>query len=183
MPSPASKPTPGEVQGWSIDPGTVELVGLKFNRIDLLEGVSEAPDEPVNIDFEFSANRVGSNHLAVVLEVKVYAPGTLEVNVQAGTVLTVEHPEEPAEVVDEEYAKIAAQIGPVILYPYVRELIADLSRRTGKGTLTLPIYQVGTIFEVRPEEVRLREEPAPEKPAKKSVSKAKKPAKRTKAKS
>lgn len=183
MSAPASRPGPGEVSGWSIDPGNVELVGLEFQRLDLPAPAASAPDDPVNVEFEFSAARAGPNHLAVALKVSVHATGVLQVAAQAATVLTVEHPEEPQETVDAEYAQIAAQIGPVIIYPYIRELIADLSRRTGKPPLTLPIYQIGSLFEVDPEQIRLREEPKPKKSSTRKGGSSKKPAKKTKAKS
>lgn len=173
MSAPASKPTAGQVGGWSIDPGNVELIDLNFNRLDFTKDASEDDSNPVDVQFEFSAVRVSEGKVAVALEVKVRAPATIEISVLAGTVLTVEHPDEPANVIDAELAKIAAQVGPVIIYPYARELVADLTRRSGKGTLTLPIYQVGSLFEVNPEEIRLPDAPKePSKSAKKPSKKA-----------
>lgn len=182
MPSPASKATPGQVGNWSIDPGTVELMGLEFMRLDLQADNVGSPEDPVGIEMQFSTARASSNQVAVALEVRAQAPTTVEVAVKAGTILTIDHADEPPSELDEEFAKIAAQMGPVILYPYIRELIADLTRRSGKGTITLPIYQVGTLFQVNPDEIRWVDDRQPTEGGGKQKAKKRSEARKPKAK-
>lgn len=44
-----------------------------------------------------------------------------------------------ASDVEDEWRRTAAQLAPIVLYPYLRELISDLTRRSQAEPLTLPV--------------------------------------------
>lgn len=48
--------------------------------------------------------------------------------------------------VEAELAEASRRIGPVVLYPYVRETVTELFRRAGLAPLVLPVMNVGSIF-------------------------------------
>ncbi len=185
----ATSADPGRVGAWKIDPGTVELIDLSFKRLDIVldkKDVGEA-----GVAFDFNALRPAPDQVAVMLSLEVVEPDVAVIQVQAGTILTVTFPEIPPENTEEALADMAAQIGPVVIYPYLRELVADLTRRAGFKALTLPIYQIGSYFSIDPVTLKLEaasetpsDEPVGKKAVKKSggkrVVKKRKPASRSK---
>lgn len=171
MPAPASKPEPGTVGDWKIDPGTVELIDVTFTRRDFTGEPERDATTAIDVNFEFNAVRATLNKVGVVLTVKIHEPALANIEIQAGTVLTFKFPEDSAEDIDRQLADIAAQMGPVIIYPYIRELVADLTRRAGLKTLTLPIYQIGTFFKIEPKDLERPDEPKPAMKAAKRAAK------------
>lgn len=168
----------GRVGNIHIDPGTVEIVKLHFD--DLRGRSAQAPaaemgtpdsSEEPTLRFDFSAGRIAEDAIVVALQLLIEAPETASLIVAAKTRITVTIPEDAALDVDDELAKIASQMGPVIIYPYLREVIADVTRRAGMSPLTLPIYQIGTFFKVDPKSLALPASPKQKnKPAKKALS-------------
>ena len=79
---------------------------------------------------------------------------------------------------DTTLKEVSARLGPVILYPYVRETLSSLSVKAGRKPLVLPVINAGMAFD--PGEVELP--PAPDvEPAAESVSpRTKKPRKKPK---
>lgn len=169
MSAQASNPEPGKVGGWRIDPGEVQLIELTLRRLDI-PPESEANAER-EVNFELTAIRATIDKIGVVLGLKVLEPGLADITVRAGTILTVTLPDETQDR-EQQLADIAAQMGPIIIYPYLRELVADLTRRTGTRALTLPIYQIGTFFKLGPKDIKLLDRPqATEESAEKATKK------------
>lgn len=166
---------PGEVGPVRINPGNVELTSLQFERQrgGGAGGEAEAESAEAEVSFEFKARRIAADAVLVGLAVDVKAPNVAAVSAAAQTVLTVSVTEGADVNLETELAQIAARIGPVVIYPYLREVVADATRRAGLEPLTLPVYQVGNFFKVKPEDLRLPQA----KPAAKRSSKAKKPVK------
>lgn len=49
----------------------------------------------------------------------------------------------PEDSIEENWKRFAAHLAPVILYPYVREFISDITNRGRGASLTLPVLYVG----------------------------------------
>lgn len=47
--------------------------------------------------------------------------------------------------VEDEWRRTAAELAPIVLYPYVRELVSDLTRRSQAEQLTLPVLAFSAI--------------------------------------
>lgn len=163
----------GQVGNRLIDPGNVELVSLHFDRLFGAKAGRDADDgDPdANITFELRTGRAAPDAVFVVLSVNVQAEPVATIKMEARTKLTVTTVDESKPVTTEELAQIAARMGPVVIYPYLRELVADVTRRAGLEPLTLPIYQIGSFFEVDPKSLELP------KQAKSTKKSSKKPAK------
>lgn len=170
-------PSVGDV---TIAPGPVEIFSASFTRADQPTS-SEPYTTPIDVRFDLAADRRDETTVVVQLQVQVENPTVMTAEVTARCAIQVQ-PVEGVEVdVDAEMAKVAGSVGPVVIYPYVRELIADMSRRGGLTPLTLPVYQMGRFFTFEPQDLRLKQEEAeaPAEPtakssSKKSKSKAKK---------
>lgn len=146
-------PQAGVVGDRQIDVSNIEVISLHFDR---LEG-SDAPElvgkeTPSDVTFHFQAARK-KNQVRVTLTVEVAAKPIASIKASARTTLTVKTINGSSEVGQEELAEIAARMGPVAIYPYLREVVADTTRRAGLEPLTLPIYQIGTFFQAASEDL------------------------------
>lgn len=156
----------GRVGNIHIDPGVVEIVKLHFDDLrgrtaqarTAEQGTPDSPAEPT-LRFDYSTGRVAKDAIVAALQLVIEAPETASLTVAAKTRITVTISEDAALDVDVELAKIASQMGPVIIYPYLREVIADVTRRAGMPPLTLPIYQIGTFFKIDPKSLALSASP------------------------
>lgn len=172
------QPTP-DIGRLRIFPGPVELLHLIYRRP---EAIDEDPVTAKAPEFTFDATRVGPNEVGVLLGVDIVDPDSGQASVYAVCSIKVEVAEGEEVDLDSELAKIATQIGPVVIFPYLRETIADASRRAGLPPITLPVYQVGRMFKVKPENMKI-EQKVKELPkdTKRLGAKGKGPAKKTKA--
>lgn len=146
----------GEVGNVTIYPGDVHLVKLEFARSsEARAGEANDTEVPGKVRLDYGVRRTSSNAVMVRLGVHVDATTLAKISVTAQCEITV-NPIEDAEVhLEDAMARIAAQIGPVVIYPYLREIVADVTRRAGLPTVTLPIYQIGTFFKVEPKDIEL----------------------------
>lgn len=173
MSTQVSRPEAGKVGAAQIDPGTVELINLNFNRLQGDDVPSANINDKADITFELLVRRKSRAEVTVILGIKVVASNLATIDVKAGTHITVEFADEEDLDVERELANIAGQVGPMIIYPYLREAVADVTRRAGLAPLTLPIYQIGTFFKVDPADLQLAESPAEDKkPTKRAKKKA-----------
>lgn len=172
---------PGAVGSVTIHPGDVNLVKLEFARAEATTNTSAAQEIDWKVRFDFAVRRASENTIVVRLAVLIDAPGLAKANVMAQTEIAVTPVEGSQVHLEREMAGVAAQIGPVVIYPYLREIVADVTRRAGLSPITLPIYQIGTFFKVEPKDVELvhrartLEEPTDtsvKKPRKKATDKA-----------
>lgn len=74
---------------------------------------------------------------------------------------------------DSELALIAGALGPVVVFPYTRELVADLTRRAGRTPTTLPVLNMGRAFKVDPESLRWNPDAQKATPAKRGKTASK----------
>lgn len=142
----------------TITPGPVEISAVSFARADQPTS-SPGPDTAsIDVRFDLAAVRQGATTVVVQLQVHVESPTVMTAEVVANCAIQVE-PVAGADVdLDVEIAKVAGSVGPVVIYPYARELIADMTRRAGLTPLTLPVYQMGRFFTFEPKDMRLKQD-------------------------
>ena len=156
MPRPPKAATPNDHVGpVRILPGPVEVVHLKFDRVER-NAETKLTDE-IQVTFGVGARRLDRDEVVVQLEVAVEKAGEATIAVTARSLLRIEVLQEAPLDLDVELARIASQVGPVVIYPYLREVVADLSRRGGITPITLPVYQIGKMFTFDPENLALPE--------------------------
>lgn len=147
-------PEPGVVGTRKIDVESIDLVELHFERPETKIPAEKLEGEgPVGVNFHFTAGRAAPNRIVVALTIDVQAPPVLTVRATARTALTVVTLDNSSPIETTELAEIASRMGPVAIYPYLREIVADVTRRSGLEPLTLPIYQIGTFFSLNPDEL------------------------------
>lgn len=44
-------------------------------------------------------------------------------------------------------SEVAVRVGPVVVYPYLRETLSTLSTRAGMAPIVLPVMNVGAVFD------------------------------------
>lgn len=176
MNSEAERPAPANSASPTVLPSAVEIIETTFKRGRTPTDTDA--DERVNVQFDFAVKRLGPNAVGVRLTARTSAATGLSLEVTAQTALNLVVPRGEELDVDAHLAQIAGQLGPVVIYPYLREFIADVTRRAGLEPLTLPIVQVGRLFTVEPDEIQLKPEgKPPKKAAPKKQSKPKAPGK------
>lgn len=177
MPAPRKvkgKPT-GLLGNLEVLPGAVELVSLAFSRAPQ----QKSDGGETQSRFGLIAERVGPLAVRIEMQNDTHLFDGGSVSVAMETVLTIAPTKEaPHFDVDAELAKIAGALGPLVIFPYIREQIADLTRRSGRDPVTLPVLNMGGAFAIEAEALRW-EEPEPTKAAKKPASSARKKASAT----
>lgn len=153
----------------SISPQSVEIDEITF-KLKEPDG-SNAMADTDEVSFSMGAHRASATELAVRLQVAVNLRTGTQIQVAARSVLRTKVAEGAAVDLDVEMARIAGQMGPVVLYPYLRELVADITRRAGLKPTTLPIYQVGRMFTFEPDDLRFRQPTDTEAPKPKALAK------------
>lgn len=145
MPGPRDTSKPADQVGsFRILPGPVEIVRLEFKHIE--SGADEKPAGEIEVTFGTGAARVSQNEIVVQLEATVHKAREAHVVGAARCRLRIELTEGVKVDYDAEVARIAGQVAPVVIFPYLREVIADISRRGGLAPITLPVYQIGRMF-------------------------------------
>jgi preprotein translocase subunit SecB len=138
---------------------TVENVYLVHARF--LDTVGPDPAEasplgetPFSLSFAFGRTRADRLTIAIGVTLQVERPYHVEVMYGADFVLNPDVPESEREAT---WRKAAATLAPVVLYPFIREMIHNLTSRSQAEELVLPVLWFGS---VSPEEIELP--PAPD---------------------
>jgi len=110
-----------------------------------LTEVPELPDEfPVNLSLAF--DRATWNRLSVALTVDLAISRPLRIEVSYAGVFVLQ-PEVRRRDADSVFRKAAAEVAPVVLYPYIRETISNLTLRGRSGGIVVPILGFTPITE------------------------------------
>ncbi len=166
---------PRDLGGFHLQVGPVELVKLQFERRD-----GNGEEDPSvgdvfgDINFTMRAWRASENTLGLELTAEAAEQATHAFHITGRTVLQVSviDPVNSPVDLDHVFPGVGGQIGPVIIYPYIREAVADLSRRAGITPITLPVLNMGSMFEIPAETVAWK--PATGKAAARRSRKSKK---------
>lgn len=114
-----------------------------------LEGVQ--PSEPIpplpqeleiGLNLAFARRSVRELTIALGVTVPMTRPYSVEVMYAGDFALSDSVPDEEVEA---HWRQTAATLAPIVLYPYIRELVADLTRRSQAEDLTLPVLAFGGI--------------------------------------
>ncbi|MCZ8203391.1 protein-export chaperone SecB [Gemmatimonas sp.] len=128
-----------------------ELWQLSFTRHELSEAFStEFPP----LLFGLGLNRITSHSLGVELsiEIKDFKPLTLRASYRA--VFELEDSVDPNDT-DQQLRFVAAQVGPSILYPFIRETVVSTVVKAGLPPLLPPVVNFRSVFD--PNQIALPE--------------------------
>jgi preprotein translocase subunit SecB len=115
---------------------------------------------PFSIKFAFVRPSLRKLVMAMICQIETEKPYALEV-MYAGAFLMEES--FPIDSIETTWKSFAAEVAPVILYPYVREFVSDLTTRGRAASLTLPVLYVGlgldpdTLILPQPEEYPVKQ--------------------------
>lgn len=135
-----------------IFPRAVQVWRAEFRRLEA-EGKGSYRSDA---NFTIGVKRVSETVIHVELTALSVDDPQAEFAVTARVEIEVQTELEGREL-DKELAAIASRVGPVIVFPYIRELIADLSRRSGIVPITLPVINIGAMFDVPVEALKLQD--------------------------
>lgn len=141
----------------NVSPSDVQIVEVSFRRHPASKSKKAA--KPADVNFALGVLRSGPMSIGVRLSAEFDNPGEAALKVTALTELTLEAEDLTESEADQQLAAIASQLGPVVLYPYIREYVADLTRRSGIKPVTLPILQIGRMFNLPVEAVQRKAAP------------------------
>lgn len=128
---------------------TPELWQLSFTRHELSEAFStEFPP----LLFGLGLNRISSHSLGVELsvEIKDFKPLALRASYRA--VFELAESVDTNEI-DQQLRFIAAQVGPSILYPFIRETVVSTVVKAGLPPLLPPVVNFRSVFD--PDQIAL----------------------------
>lgn len=91
---------------------------------------------PVSLTLAFHRHALNRLTIALAVEAEFSKPYRIEV-IYAGTFRLTD--EVPPDEIEESWKRCAAQVAPIVLYPFVREIMANLSSRGRSEPLVLPI--------------------------------------------
>lgn len=145
MPSPANETVkPLDLGGFQLQVSSPEIWRLNFERHDEFEGGTDA-----KFRLDLLVYRPAEDRVLVELVAESDEASTATFNVSYRTTLTVQpEPGKAGELdYDEVLKNIASQIGPVVVYPYIRETISSVSAKSGLKPIVLPVMNVGAMFD------------------------------------
>lgn len=93
-------------------------------------------ENPVNLSLAFHRHAIDKLTVALSATAGFEQPYRLEV-IYAGTFSLSD--EVPSDEVEESWRRCAAQVAPLVLYPFIRETMANLSSRSRAEAFILPI--------------------------------------------
>lgn len=129
----------------------IVLRTLRFERLDH-DGVEDT-DATLDTSFGIGVGRPGADLLNVELTVSFEKPGAARVEM-AYVAQFKRTRDLPRGKSDEEFWQtVASQVGPVVLYPFIRETATSLTTKAGLGPLLLPIVNFKALFE--PKEIAI----------------------------
>lgn len=105
---------------------------------------SSPPDDTAEDTFGFALKLAQSENLdqlIVRLKTSVESP-THDTTVEVGAIYSIDPPSEIAESVRLEFANL---VGIMALLPFVREAVADVTRRTTGHPVTMPMIKAGEL--------------------------------------
>jgi preprotein translocase subunit SecB len=145
MSTPKLEDSPFNLGGFSLRLGIPEIRRALFERIaDQVEGEAE-----YEYRLDLSVNRSGRNRVVVELTAESHDSNAVEFRVTCRLGMEV-HPVEEADQdfdYDTVLRDVSVRIGPVVAYPYIRELISNLSQRSGIDPVVLPVMNMGAVFD------------------------------------
>ncbi len=130
-----------------------ELLRITFER-NLESEVQSNQGEPADtsdVEFRlgFGAARTGDNAVTIELSVTTADGSPISFDITYRLTLTVEPIADDKPIgLEKVLPEVAARVGPVVMYPYIRETLASLSAKAGRKPFVLPVMNVGAIFEV-----------------------------------
>lgn len=142
---------PLDLGGFHLQVGNPLLRLVHIKRGDEVQ--QEGHEPPFHLTLGVS--RLAAGRIVVDLTLKSEDSGMLEFEI--GYRLAIEVVPDQDQKESFEYDRvlrdIAARIGPVVLYPYLRETLSSFSLKAGLTPLVLPVMNVGTLFD--PETIEL----------------------------
>jgi len=134
------------VPGVGVQLTALFLRSLRFERLPQNEAPAPTSGE-LDANIGLGVGRPARDRLNVELSVAFETPGAARVEV---TYLAQfrRASDAPAETPEEDYWRaIAAQVAPVVLYPYIRETINSLTGKAGIPSMILPVVNFRAMFD------------------------------------
>lgn len=143
-----------------------ELWRLEFVRRDARGSSTEAN---LPFSFELGLNRFSHEQLGVELTVSTDESQPIYLVITYRAVFSAIVRDENGLDMEKEWRHIAAQLAPVVLFPFIRETVATTTMKSGLPPLLPPIINFRNVFD--PDEVVVPHEPEEEKEAAKDQNK------------
>lgn len=110
-------------------------------------------DVDANLELHLRVQRPKVDTVAVELVVESGESDGADFSISCRVAITVEPTSDDELDHDAVLRGVAARIGPVVVYPYIREFLSTLSQRSGMQPIVLPVMNIGLMFD--PESVEL----------------------------
>lgn len=144
---PASDPTHiGDVK---INVTAPELLRVVFERLAPGDLESDPADQQeVQFRLGFEATRIADDAVSVELSAESREGMAVKFEVAFKATLSVVPSQEGSSLdMAAKLSEVAVRVGPVVVYPYLRETLSTLSTRAGMAPIVLPVMNVGAVFD------------------------------------
>jgi hypothetical protein len=93
-------------------------------------------EAPLAVSLAFGRTRPDRLTIAIGVTLEIESPYRVEVMYAGEFVM---HPDVPEEQREDKWKRAASSLAPVVLYPYIRETIQNLTARSQSEVLVLPV--------------------------------------------
>jgi preprotein translocase subunit SecB len=141
------------LERFPISVGNIYLVHCHFvdrDRPDSEPSPVILDEVPLSMRFAFVRPNPRKLVMAMICEIETEKPYSLEVMYAGEFTMDDDFPE---DAIEDTWKTFSAEVAPIILYPYVREFVSELTNRGRAASLTLPVLFHG--FRIDPESIEL----------------------------
>jgi preprotein translocase subunit SecB len=129
----------------SVAPVAVELIALNLHGVTFRMQGRGAGVRDVRLNLSLNTGRPSSSDLLVRLTFSIEDADVFKAEAGYGLRFRLKE-DAQLEDVATYWRTVAAQLAPVITYPYVRELINSLGLQSGMGRALLPVMNIGAVI-------------------------------------
>lgn len=145
------KPTsdPTHVGDVKINVTAPELLRVMFERPAPGDAESDPADQQeVQFRLGFGAARIADDAVSIELSAESREGMAVKFEVAFRTTLSI-LPTQEGSSLDwaATLSEVAVRVGPVVVFPYLRETLSALSTRAGMAPIVLPVMNVGAVFD------------------------------------
>lgn len=141
-----------------------DLRELEFRREDAPPAES-AKDAPVEMEFDIAIGRVTKTALQVELQVKLNGHEGITAKVAYRAILDLFDDIDGEANLDRELRILGARTAPSLIFPFIREAVASVSRKSDGKSVVLPIVNFAAVLDLESVEIPpLAETNPPSKP-------------------
>ena len=130
--------------------GPVELAGLvllqlHFEKLARDTSADTSPSSPLNLTLAVA--EVSASRAVIDVTFALRVEKAFDVTVAHRVVFRLPADRPQPDNIEDHWRQVAARLAPVVVYPYVREVVSSVTAKAGMAAATLPVLNVGAALD------------------------------------